>query len=324
HPGGGALTRPADLTELSGGIALAQYDAIRRLPGVQVAAPLTMVGYIPLTVSFQASVPAVVQNMARPVFVLSALHCASNGLSTLTQRTIGSGYAIRDLNGKQSRATGRLGGRRPRPPNVTVSIPVSWTFLLPLVAVDPAAEASLLHLHRAMIHGSYLTSGVSPRFGSIPVIMASSINDGERCAIAATQVPTSAARMYIRGRTTRQLANLLARRGSATGGASAGAKITAPRAYPALLHSCGGQVPKPVPAYMTTTEPRYQPSAAGVLMPLEVRNSASQIPAGPYLRTATPAVSAATQGIAFQKLVLHVAEHAGASPRRSAWAALVA
>src|SRR5262249_55846283 len=120
HPGARALTRPADLTELSGGITLAQYDAIRRLPGVQVAAPLTMVGYIPLTVSFQASVPAVVQNMARPVFVLSALHCASNGLSTLTQRTIGSGYAIRDLNGKQSRATGRLGGRRPRPPNVTV------------------------------------------------------------------------------------------------------------------------------------------------------------------------------------------------------------
>src|SRR5262249_8832499 len=87
---------------------------------------------------------------------------------------------------------------------------------------------------------------------------------------------------------------------------------------------CGGQVAKPVPAYVTTTETRYQPSAAGVLMPLEVRNSASQIPDGPYLRTATPAVSAATQGIAFQKLVLHVADHAGASPRRSAGAALVA
>jgi energy-coupling factor transporter ATP-binding protein EcfA2 len=57
---GGWVTNPADLDTLSGGITLAQYDTIRRLAGVQVAAPLAMVGYVPFTVR-QVNVPAHLQ-----------------------------------------------------------------------------------------------------------------------------------------------------------------------------------------------------------------------------------------------------------------------
>jgi len=41
---------PASLPTYSGGITLAQYDTIRRLSGVAVAAPMTMVGYFSLIV----------------------------------------------------------------------------------------------------------------------------------------------------------------------------------------------------------------------------------------------------------------------------------
>ena len=58
---GGWTESPAALDGLSGGITLAQYDAIRKLPGVEVAAPLTMVGYVPFTVSAPMAIPAQVR-----------------------------------------------------------------------------------------------------------------------------------------------------------------------------------------------------------------------------------------------------------------------
>jgi len=62
-PGGpgnaaGWTATPAQLDTLYGGITLAQYKAISQLPGVAVAAPLTMVGFVPFTVSAPVAVPA--------------------------------------------------------------------------------------------------------------------------------------------------------------------------------------------------------------------------------------------------------------------------
>src|SRR5690348_789193 len=55
---GGWTAKPAALDGRSGGITLAQYNAIRKLAGVAVAAPLTMVGYVPFTVSAPMAIPA--------------------------------------------------------------------------------------------------------------------------------------------------------------------------------------------------------------------------------------------------------------------------
>src|SRR5215831_6063353 len=54
----GWATSPASLPTYSGGITLAQYDTIRHLSGVAVAAPMTMVGYLPLTVQVPVEIPA--------------------------------------------------------------------------------------------------------------------------------------------------------------------------------------------------------------------------------------------------------------------------
>ena len=58
----------------------------------------------------------------------------------------------------------------------TLSVKLSWTFQLPLVAVDPAAEAQLLNLNGAVTSGSYLPeTATAPGTGPVPMLMAGSI-----------------------------------------------------------------------------------------------------------------------------------------------------
>ncbi len=132
----GLTEKPATLDNLSGGITLAQYDAIRKLPGVAVAAPLTMLGYVPFTVSAPMTIPASVR-AAKPTGVTLTVRLRSdNGLSTVTWDDVTVAY--------------------PTVKPSTLSVKLSWTFQLPLVAVDPAAEARLLNLNGAVTGGSYL------------------------------------------------------------------------------------------------------------------------------------------------------------------------
>jgi hypothetical protein len=144
----GWVTSPASLPTYSGGITLAQYDAIRRLPGVAVAAPMTMVGYLPLTVGVPIDLPAsAIGSVPRPATLTVRLR-SDNGLSAVTWDDVTMAYP------------GRLPGM--------MSVQLSWTFLLPLIAVDPAAEARLLRLDAAVVSGSFLPTTTAAHSGPVP------------------------------------------------------------------------------------------------------------------------------------------------------------
>src|ERR1700722_11097580 len=160
---GGWKANPAALDGLSGGITLGPDDAIRKLPGVAVAAPLTMVGYAPFTVSAPMAIPAQVR-AAKPTGVTLTVRLRSdNGLSTVTWDDVTVAY--------------------PTLKPSTLSVKLSWTFQLPLVAVDPAAEARLLNLNGAVTSGSYLPETATAGTGPVPMLMAGSLASGEAAQV---------------------------------------------------------------------------------------------------------------------------------------------
>jgi putative ABC transport system permease protein len=255
QPDDGPLARPTDLAELSGGITLAQYETISQLPGVQVAAPMTMVGYVPLTVVIPVAIPVSALTPTPALFTVTARQQTDGGLSSVTEPNVGSTYVTTSPlsvstgdtgtpagdvevtpGGAQTVICPRAGatplpqvfsadaqrrtacwstttgpdpadwqGRRP----ATISVPLGWTFLLPLVAVDPVAEAKLLHLDRAVTQGSYLPTTSATHPGLVPVIIASSIDDDAQDSITLSRLPASAAARYGSGLSPAQINGLL-------------------------------------------------------------------------------------------------------------------
>lgn len=282
----GSLARPTDLDELSGGITLAEYDTIRRLPGVQVAAPMTLVGYVPLTVVIPVAVPAGALTSMPALFTVTAQQRADDGLPTLTRHNVGTTYVTADqpapaICSSAGPAASSAGQRLATcwstttgpqlqpwtgPQPTAVSVPVAWTFLLPLVAVDPSAEAKLLHLDRAVVQGSYLPS-TPPRSGPVPVIMASSIDDDAQDDISLAQLPESAALSYGDGLTAEQVSTMLA---DAPAQTVATSTVTASSAYADLLDYLRGSTAVRVPAYWTSSPAHYVVGADGALTPRPV------------------------------------------------------
>ena len=110
----GWVTSPASLPTYSGGITLAQYETIRHLPGVAVAAPMTMVGYLPLTVQVPIGIPAsAIRGAPRPVTLTVRLR-SDNGLSTVTWDDVTMAYPGR-ATGRRPAGRGSPWGPRPAP-----------------------------------------------------------------------------------------------------------------------------------------------------------------------------------------------------------------
>jgi putative ABC transport system permease protein len=350
QPGAGSLARPTDLAELSGGITLAQYDTIRRLPGVQVAAPMTMIGYVPVTVIIPVAVPASALTSTPAVFTVTARQRVDAGLSVVTDLNVGSTYVTTaplavstgdaglpagDVEAGQGGAQTLVCPRAsPTPlpsvfsvdaqrrtacwstttgpdpaewsgrPPATLSVPVGWTFLLPLVAVDPVAEARLLHLDRAVTQGSYLPTIRASHSGSVPVIIASSIDDDEEDSLILGRLPASAAVSYANGLTPDQINALL----DATSGQTIGSTdtVTAARAYRELLSSLLGSRTATVPAYWTPEPAHYVAGADGALTPQQVPADPA-VWAGPYALTGQDAATADAADVGFRALTPHVA-----------------
>jgi putative ABC transport system permease protein len=346
----GSLARPTDLAELSGGITLAQYDTIRSLPGVQVAAPMTMAGYVPLTVIIPVAVPASALTSTPALFTVTARQQTDAGLSAVTEQNVGSTYVTTsplavstadaspgagDVEVAQDGALTLVCPRAsatplplafsvdaerrtacwstttgPDPvdwsgrPPATVSVPFAWTFLLPLVAVDPAAEAKLLHLDRAVTQGSYLPATGVAHSGSIPVIIASSIDDDAQDSIVLSRLPASAADSYASGLSPAQINGLL----DTTDGQTLGTAgtVTASQAYRQLLGSLLGANATPVPAYWTPGAAHYATGADGALIPQPVPADAA-VWTGPYALTGQDVATAAAADVGFRRLTAHVA-----------------
>jgi len=156
-------TIPGDLLEgYDGGISIAQYQQIKNLPGVEVAAPIAFVGYVQMPVpQIQFSTQFLTPGYYRLDWTLTAF----NGKQQIVERQESSYYyatscdtdtlpsATVDALGKKGISTFCIPSFRSYSAFTTVD---TGTFLL--AAIDPAAENQLVHLDKSITSGRMLTS----------------------------------------------------------------------------------------------------------------------------------------------------------------------
>ena len=264
---GGWTANPTEMDALSAGITLAQYAAIRKLAGVEVAAPLTMVGYVPFTVSAPMIIPASLRSTTPQRVTVTVRLRSDNGLSTVTWDDVTlANPAVRTAD---------------------LSIRLSWTFDLPLVAVDPVAEARLLHLDSAVASGSYLPAAAAPPSQPVPMLMAGSIASDETAQV--TVDPQGA------------------------GMAAGTATLSMATAYQQLVADAGRSAGT-IAAYWTAGPVAYQPAADGRLAPQPVATELADVWNGAYLWAGAPADASALD-VPFRSLTEHTALAGGATVR---------
>ncbi len=140
------------LTTLSGGISLDQYKVIQGLPGVEVAAPVAILGYYIMPVSGSAGGSASLK-----------VPC-SGGLFAVEQETIvDEGARIVKIPNRYHVFCQDLPEDFPAIPNLSSLPPGINTVLAEhssvpflIAAVDPPQEAALVQLDKAIIQGGYL------------------------------------------------------------------------------------------------------------------------------------------------------------------------
>ncbi len=187
------LVRPNYLSGIFGGISLGQYHEIEHLAGVEVAAPIAMIGYIVPRVTMDLALPSGVGNGQRVLYRVDNTWVYDRGLSRAADAS-GFAYVTRSalstpleigpqgittseiVGGRQipvCRYAGTQQGTGPFAASVRTFVgcysPVTsgdqpavvtvWSFPLLLAAIDPVAEARLVGLKKAMVSGRYLRAG---------------------------------------------------------------------------------------------------------------------------------------------------------------------
>jgi putative ABC transport system permease protein len=182
-----------------GGITLRQYQQIARLPGVGVAAPLAVIGYVLETVSLPVTLsPGALGATGARVLTIASSYSADDGLSRYPPQGQGYLYITPDKlrqqansmserlpDGREVRVCGYpatttaaqtspfqtaggllLGTCYSRSGSELTSSPVqaqvSWSFPVLLAGIDPKAENQLNGLGRAITSGTYLAAGAKP------------------------------------------------------------------------------------------------------------------------------------------------------------------
>ncbi|GIH19839.1 FtsX-like permease family protein [Rugosimonospora africana] len=101
------LVRADFLAGQFGGITTGQDQTIAKLPGVQVAAPIAMIGYVLQTVSVPIDITDQIDPGARQLFVASARRSTDRGLTTIDRPGVSYTYVTPDTLRLTSPATGR-------------------------------------------------------------------------------------------------------------------------------------------------------------------------------------------------------------------------
>jgi putative ABC transport system permease protein len=185
--------QPDFLSGIYGGITRAQYRQIQQVPGVQVAAPIAMVGYAQLEAAMFVPLPAsALAGPGRQIYRISTSWVSDNGASRVTQPPsylyvtplplshgpTGDGPATDDTGPGCVLAGGavRPAGENPfgtaaqsqvrcwsranqygeENNNTQAGYWVDWTIPVLIAAIDPDAEAKLDGLNTALVSGSYL------------------------------------------------------------------------------------------------------------------------------------------------------------------------
>jgi hypothetical protein len=135
------------LTGINGGISFTQYEAIRDIPGVVVAAPIAVLAYLPMEVD-----DTNLASPASPGVYAYETDLTINRRANIWQRsqqyyvyygTVSKQAENRRISGLFVNPTGLNLGHQPVP------------FML--AAIDPEQEAGLVNLDQAVINGRYLT-----------------------------------------------------------------------------------------------------------------------------------------------------------------------
>ena len=190
--------QPNFLSGIYGGITMTQYRQIERIPGVEVAAPIAMIGYTLVRVFIPVLLPAA--DNARPgraLYRYSTTWLSDGGLTRISQppsylyltpdrlglSSAGATYELRPRSSAVtvcpqqgfntnpfgpaaqsnawcwSKVNGTAGAFISDEPPHRAFATVDWSFPMLLAAIDPAAEAKLDGLDHAVISGRYLGSG---------------------------------------------------------------------------------------------------------------------------------------------------------------------
>ncbi|GAB3520536.1 hypothetical protein GCM10027575_48310 [Phytohabitans suffuscus] len=282
--GGGSLLRPRRWQDVYGGITLEQARRIQRMPGVEVAAPIAMVGYILQTVHVAVPIP---QGRSRVPAAYSATvtHTTDQGLSRIVQPHVSVTYVTPEagcpagfpyLDAQPGADPFAVRTRRARTCWSTRTGPApewaqgmsqpsvedTWTFPTLVAAVDPAAEAALNNLDGAMSAGRYLPEGTPAGDGEpIPVIRADSVADDDRDEVVVARLPDAVAAAIAAGQSTAQIDRLLSETGETV---VSRRTVTSAQAYQQLVaEALASPGPDAVGAYWTATAVDYVGHADG-------------------------------------------------------------
>ncbi len=319
---GGARTKPEDqtgtvqpdfLAGVNGGITMAQYRQIQRIAGVQVAAPIAMVGYSLLRTGVSFPLPAADYALpGRRLYRIATTWVSDDGTSRIAQpasyiyitpdKVSGSDQTdavSEDLPdgtqvtacpplvasarapfgfGAQSSTTcfSKVNGYGPGTGGATgPSYTADWVVPVLIAAIDPAAEARLDGLNRAVVAGRYLTENArdtslgSDLIASFPVLAAATSGIGEYAVTQLQQLAQPVAPPVMSPR-------WLTAEARVPGTTVATRRSTVQQAYQQLLRTLG---PKPavrvgVDVYWNAGPVSYSRGASGALAPKAVSNPA--------------------------------------------------
>jgi ABC-type lipoprotein release transport system permease subunit len=158
---------PADtLQGYNGGISMEQYQQVKALPGIEVAAPLAFVGYVQLpTSSIKFSPQSPKPGYYRATWTLTAFNGRQHiverhisfyyaVLSTCDQVNNGAGTQLQILNVEVIQCGPVDSGGPFSSSGFSINTIDTGTFLL--AAVDPIAENQLLHINNSIVKGRML------------------------------------------------------------------------------------------------------------------------------------------------------------------------
>lgn len=173
------LVRANFLSGQFGGITVAQYNRIEALSGVEVAAPVAMIGFVLADVDEVVDVTDLARgSRGRPVLRTAA--CWSRGNGRDGQGWTGTGLPEGHVGAIVERAVPFL-----------------------VAAVDPKQEARLVGLDKAIVRGEYLPPHTDPRTPgqqpTVPVIVANQVVTDDVDVVSVRRLSAGAAARMGRG-----------------------------------------------------------------------------------------------------------------------------
>jgi putative ABC transport system permease protein len=303
--------QPNFLSGIYGGISMAQYRQIQKIPGVQVAAPIAMVGYTLIRAGILVQLPAA--DNARPgrqLYRYTTTWVSAGGTTRVVQPSSylyltpdrlglnNQGDTYEDLPGGSKVTVCSQSASQPASPfdvaaqsagwcwshidanagSFTVSpephqafAVVNWSFPMLIAAVDPAAEAKLDGFSHAVTSGRYLAENAGGGHAA----------DGQATfpvlAASASGIGeyavTQVQRMPAPAAPVSLTAARMAGEAAVPGQNVLTVRTSAQQAYQQVLALTRSS--QPVDDYLTAGPVSYQRAANGSLTPVQVRNPVS-------------------------------------------------